>query len=47
LAVNTSFGSQFPIRVCDLEAAEECALSTYHLMLKLKEEYPQSRFMCA
>eukprot|EP00962_Isochrysis_galbana_P031149 scaffold10136_cov126-Isochrysis_galbana.AAC.8 len=47
LAVNTSFGSQFPIRVCDIEALEECALSTYHLMLKLPQQYPGRRFMCA
>jgi nicotinate (nicotinamide) nucleotide adenylyltransferase len=44
LAVNTTFGSQFPIRVCDVEMLEEKALSTYHLMLRLKREYPSKLF---
>jgi len=44
LAVNTSFGSNFPIRVCDMEMMEERALSTYHLMLRLKREYPYKTF---
>ena len=45
LAVNTSFGSSFPIRVCDVEMAEAQALSTYHLMIRLRETYPDKKFM--
>jgi len=44
LAVNTTFGSSFPIRVCDIEMAEEQALSTYHLMKRLKQDYPDKDF---
>jgi len=44
LAVNTSFGSSFPIRVCDIEMAETQALSTYHLMQRLRAEYPSKSF---
>jgi len=44
LAVNTTFGSSFPIRVCDIEMAEEQALSTYHLMERLKQDYPSKDF---
>jgi len=44
LAVNTTFGSQFPIRVCDLEMHEPMALSTYHVMEKLGQVYPQKQF---
>ena len=42
--VNTSFGSSFPIRVCDIEMAETQALSTYHLMQRLRAEYPSKSF---
>ena len=45
LAVNTTFGSNFPIRVCDIEMLEDEALSTYHLMKKLREDYPDKEFM--
>lgn len=45
LAVNTTFGSTFPIRVCDYEMAEPEALSTYHLMKRLSSEYPSKKFM--
>jgi len=45
LAVNTTFGSNFPIRVCDIEMLEDEALSTYHLMKKLREDYPDKDFM--
>lgn len=45
LAVNTTFGSTFPIRVCDIEIAEPQALSTYHLMIRLREEYEDKQFM--
>lgn len=45
LAVNTTFGSQFPIRVSDIEMPEESALSTYHLMQRLKQDYPDKEFM--
>jgi len=44
LAVNTSFGSSFPIFVCDIEMGEEQALSTWHLMKRLAEEYPEPLF---
>jgi len=44
LAVNTSFGSSFPIRVCDIEMMEEKALATYHMMKRLAREYPQKIF---
>lgn len=44
LAVNTTFGSSFPIRVCDIEMPEEQALSTYHLMQRLKQDYPGKDF---
>jgi nicotinate-nucleotide adenylyltransferase len=45
LAVNTTFGSQFPIRVSDIEMPEPMALSTYHLMERLKQEYPDKDFV--
>lgn len=45
LAVNTTFGSGFPIRVCDIEGAEETALATYHLMQRLRHEYPSKQFL--
>ena len=44
LAVNTSFGSSFPIRVCDIEMEERCALSCWHLMQRLSAEYPDKEF---
>eukprot|EP00965_Chrysotila_dentata_P217976 6190335-Pleurochrysis_carterae.AAC.3 len=44
LAINTSFGSNFPIRACDIEMSEGKALSTYHLMKRLRKEYPGPRF---
>lgn len=45
LAVNTTFGSTFPIRVCDIEGPEPQALATYHLMQRLKLEYPSKDFL--
>lgn len=45
LAVNTTFGSSFPIRVCDIEGAEKSALATYHLMQRLRNEYPTKTFL--
>ena len=45
LAVDTSFGSTFPIRVCDIEMGEPAALSTYHLMERLTAEYATHDFM--
>ena len=45
LAVNTTFGSSFPIRVCDIEGAELEALATYHLMQRLRAEYPSKDFV--
>mmetsp|Transcript_16331 Transcript_16331/g.34618 ORF Transcript_16331/g.34618 Transcript_16331/m.34618 type:complete len:277 (-) Transcript_16331:1249-2079(-) len=44
LAINTSFGSNFPIRACDIEMGEDSALSTYHLMQRLQQEYPGPLF---
>jgi len=44
LAINTSFGSSFPIRACDIEMGEDEALSTYHLMKRLQEQYPSPDF---
>ena len=44
LAVNTTFGSSFPIRVCDIEMPEKQALSTYHLMKRLQQDYPGKEF---
>jgi nicotinate (nicotinamide) nucleotide adenylyltransferase len=45
LAVNTTFGSTFPIRVCDIEMGQPEALATYHLMIRLKEVYPTKQFV--
>lgn len=45
LAVNTTFGSSFPIRVCDIEGAEKTALATYHLMQRLRDQYPSKEFL--
>jgi len=44
LAVNTSFGSHFPIFVCDIEMNEPEALACYHLMAKLQSDYPHHNF---
>lgn len=44
LAVNTSFSSTFPIRVCDVEMAEPAALATYHLMARFQSLYPNKSF---
>lgn len=44
LAVNTSFGSTFPVRVCDLETKEPKALPTLELMKRLEAKYPQYNF---
>eukprot|EP00448_Togula_jolla_P008838 CAMPEP_0170595158 /NCGR_PEP_ID=MMETSP0224-20130122/14402_1 /TAXON_ID=285029 /ORGANISM="Togula jolla, Strain CCCM 725" /LENGTH=270 /DNA_ID=CAMNT_0010919299 /DNA_START=14 /DNA_END=826 /DNA_ORIENTATION=- len=44
LAVDTSFGSRFPIRVCDVEMLEPSALPTYDLLHRLMEEYPDKEF---
>mmetsp|Transcript_15630 Transcript_15630/g.45696 ORF Transcript_15630/g.45696 Transcript_15630/m.45696 type:complete len:231 (-) Transcript_15630:57-749(-) len=38
LAVNTTFGSSFPVKVSDIELKEEKALPTWNLLQKLKKE---------
>ena len=45
LAVDTSFGSHFPIRVCDIEMGEPQALSTYMLLQRLNADHPGTKFM--
>ena len=44
LAVNTAFGSRFPIFVCDEEMHERAALSSIVLMRKLKRKHPEKEF---
>jgi hypothetical protein len=39
LAVNTTFGARYPVKVCDFEVHEPKALATFHLMARLKREY--------
>jgi nicotinic acid mononucleotide adenylyltransferase len=45
LAVNSSFGSTFPMKVNDIEIQEGRALSTYELMSRLKEGHPEINFV--
>jgi nicotinate-nucleotide adenylyltransferase len=45
LAVNTTFGSSFPIRVCDEEMQDRQALSSIILMERLKARYPSKEFV--
>ena len=47
LAVDTTFGTRFPIRVCDEEVFEEKALNSYVLMQRLEAKYPDIDFMFA
>ena len=42
LAVNTTYGTRFPIKVCDIEYHEETALPTYALMKRLEEKHPET-----
>lgn len=44
LAVNTTFGSQFPVRVCDEEMSEPQALPTIILIRRLQARYPDKEF---
>jgi len=44
MAVDVTFGSSFPVRVCDVEMLEDCALNCYDLMHRLMEEYPDKEF---
>lgn len=44
LAVNTTFGSSFPVKVCDIEMLEDRAMATFDLMQKLHDEYPDKQF---
>ena len=39
LAVS-ALGAHYPIRVCDVEMLEPCALATFHVMERLKQLYP-------
>ncbi|KAG8470415.1 hypothetical protein KFE25_008836 [Diacronema lutheri] len=41
LAVNTTFGSSFPVMVSDIELHEPKALPTWHLMQKIKAARPE------
>jgi nicotinate (nicotinamide) nucleotide adenylyltransferase len=45
LAVNSSFGSTFPMKVNDIEIREGRALSTYELMSRLTDEHPDYNFV--
>jgi nicotinate (nicotinamide) nucleotide adenylyltransferase len=47
LALNTTFGSRFPIKICDSEVHEEMALDSYDLIKKLEKEYPYYDFFFA
>eukprot|EP00298_Acanthocystis_sp_HF-20_P003841 c14180_g1_i2.p1 GENE.c14180_g1_i2~~c14180_g1_i2.p1 ORF type:complete len:233 (+),score=89.66 c14180_g1_i2:24-701(+) len=44
MAVNSSFGSKFPVFVRDDEVSLEYSEGTYSLMKKLKEKYPTYQF---
>ena len=44
LAVNTTFGARYPVKVCDFEVHQPKALATYHLMDKLKRQSPEHDF---
>jgi len=44
LAVNTTFGARYPVKVCDFEVHEPKALATYHLMDMVKRRYPEHEF---
>merc|ERR1712060_981874 len=44
LAVDMTFGSRFPVRVCDVEFLEDSALNCYDLMHRLKTDYPDKEF---
>lgn len=44
LAVDSSFGSRFPIKVKDFELLEEKMVPTYYLLQRLQKEYPDHEF---
>ena len=44
LAVNSTFGSQFPVKVKDFEIFEDEAIPTYILLQRLEKEYPNYKF---
>ncbi len=44
MAVNTTFGARYPVKVCDFEVHEPKALATYHLMARLKKAQPDKEF---
>lgn len=44
LAVDSSFGSRFPVKVKDFEIFEEEAIPTYFLLQRLGREYPDCEF---
>ena len=44
LAVDTSFGSRFGVKVCDEEMKEPRNIPTLILMRRLKEKHPQCDF---
>lgn len=47
LAVDTTFGSRFGIKVCDEEVDKPCAMPSIVLMRTLAEKYPEADFMFA
>lgn len=44
LAVNTTYGARFPMRVCEIEMEQESAFMTLDLMKNLQAEYPSKDF---
>jgi nicotinate-nucleotide adenylyltransferase len=44
LAVDSSFGSRFPIKVKDFELFEEEMVPTYYLLRRVQKEYPNHEF---
>jgi nicotinic acid mononucleotide adenylyltransferase len=47
LAVDTTYGTRFPIKVCDAEVFEEQALNSFVLMEKLEKKHPDVKFLFA
>ena len=47
LAVDTTYGTRFPIKVCNEEVFEEMALNSYVLMQRLEAKYPNKTFLFA
>lgn len=44
LAVDSTFGSRFPVKVKDFEIFEEAMIPTYYLLQHLREKYPGYEF---